>query len=202
MSKPEKDQAQLDAEDLAIECRKAVRCLYLELPESITEDVSMRLETFVNAVAAKLRESDDKFNKLKIASDNYINSTMKELDGTERELNNYRNTNKEQWSKLNAAKAENEKLRTQLKTEAERVTKRDDEIKRLKSPWLCDCHTWPGPAEAHRYIEALEQKVKTEAKRVTERDCLVIDDMRSAWPATTDGMIKRIRAAQAKEGEK
>jgi hypothetical protein len=30
------------------------------------------------------------------------------------------------------------------------------ENERLKAPWLCDCHTWPGPDEAHEYIVALE----------------------------------------------
>ena len=41
-----------------------------------------------------------------------------------------------------------------------KVKELEAEIKRLSAPWLCDCHTWPGPDEAHDYILALEKKVR------------------------------------------
>jgi hypothetical protein len=40
---------------------------------------------------------------------------------------------------------------------SERIAELEREAERLKAPWLCDCHTWPGPDEAHAYIVALER---------------------------------------------
>ena len=39
----------------------------------------------------------------------------------------------------------------------ERLKELEAENKRLRAPWLCDCHTWPGPDEMHAYVEALEK---------------------------------------------
>ena len=60
-----KDQSELDAEELAVECRKAVHCLYLEVPLNIANDIASKLHVLIISVADKLREKDASIDALR-----------------------------------------------------------------------------------------------------------------------------------------
>lgn len=46
-------------------------------------------------------------------------------------------------------------VRSELRAARERA-------ERFGRPWLCDCHTWPDPDEAHAYIVALEEQAEAQ----------------------------------------